>query len=196
MDILGEVVKTASPIETATQSTVELSIKKIFAVSVAAPRPPFSVTDATRSEADIEAAIARGEKMATVNIDTRLDNRVLDLRTPTNNAIFKLQSAVGTYFREYFLLNDFVEIHSPKIIPGVSEGGANVFKLGYFGGMWVPWFLLELCRCVKRFCSSASAYAAVLPVPVRARTMASRPRSSTGSAAACGGGAGRYTDGP
>jgi aspartyl-tRNA synthetase len=40
---------------------------------------------------------------------------------------------VGTYFREYFLMNDFMEIHSPKIIPGVSEGGSNVFKLGYFG---------------------------------------------------------------
>jgi aspartyl-tRNA synthetase len=29
--------------------------------------------------------------------------------------------------------HDFVEIHSPKIIPGVSEGGTEVFKLSYFG---------------------------------------------------------------
>jgi aspartyl-tRNA synthetase len=30
------------------------------------------------------------------------------------------------------LKNDFVEIHSPKLIGGSSEGGANVFKLKYF----------------------------------------------------------------
>jgi aspartyl-tRNA synthetase len=29
--------------------------------------------------------------------------------------------------------NDFVEIHSPKMIGGASEGGANVFKFQYFG---------------------------------------------------------------
>jgi len=28
---------------------------------------------------------------------------------------------------------DFVEIHSPKITPGVSEGGSEVFKFKYFG---------------------------------------------------------------
>lgn len=31
------------------------------------------------------------------------------------------------------LKNDFVEIHSPKMIGGASEGGANVFKFQYFG---------------------------------------------------------------
>jgi len=29
--------------------------------------------------------------------------------------------------------NDFIEIHSPKLIGGTSEGGANVFRLDYFG---------------------------------------------------------------
>lgn len=63
----------------------------------------------------------------------RLPSCTCVCQTPANHSIFKLQSAVGTYFREYFLMNDFMEIHSPKIIPGVSEGGSNVFKLGYFG---------------------------------------------------------------
>jgi len=30
------------------------------------------------------------------------------------------------------LSKDFIEIHSPKLIGGSSEGGANVFKLKYF----------------------------------------------------------------
>ena len=54
-------------------------------------------------------------------------------QTPANHAIFKLQSGVCQFYREYFLNMDFVEIHTPKITPGVSEGGAAVFRLGYFG---------------------------------------------------------------
>jgi aspartyl-tRNA synthetase len=63
--------------------------------------------------------------------DTRLNNRVMDLRTPANNAIFKIQSGVGTLFREALLRRNFTEIHTPKLIAGASEGGAAVFKLDY-----------------------------------------------------------------
>ena len=67
-----------------------------------------------------------------VGQDIRLDNRWLDLRTPANHAIFRLQSRVCQYYRQFFLDRDFVEIHTPKLTPGVSEGGAAVFKLKYF----------------------------------------------------------------
>jgi aspartyl/asparaginyl-tRNA synthetase len=30
------------------------------------------------------------------------------------------------------LKNNFVEIHTPKLIGGASEGGSNVFTLKYF----------------------------------------------------------------
>jgi aspartyl-tRNA synthetase len=35
-----------------------------------------------------------------VNQDTRLDNRVLDLRTPANQAIFRLEAGVCRLFRD------------------------------------------------------------------------------------------------
>eukprot|EP00455_Lapot_gusevi_P039577 TRINITY_DN443_c0_g1_i3.p1 TRINITY_DN443_c0_g1~~TRINITY_DN443_c0_g1_i3.p1 ORF type:complete len:535 (+),score=232.98 TRINITY_DN443_c0_g1_i3:85-1689(+) len=132
IDILAEVKAVEKPISSATQSDVELAVLKIFGVSIATTQLPFQLVDASRSEKEIEEAEAKGEKMVRVNPDTRLDNRVLDLRTPANHSIFRLQSAVSHFFREFFLLNEFVEIHSPKIIPGVSEGGANVFRLKYF----------------------------------------------------------------
>jgi len=44
----------------------------------------------------------------------------------------KLQSAVCQLFREFLYSEDFIEIHSPKLIGGTSEGGANVFRLDYF----------------------------------------------------------------
>lgn len=36
-------------------------------------------------------------------------------------------------FREFLLLEGFQEIHTPKLIAGASEGGAEVFKFQYFG---------------------------------------------------------------
>lgn len=61
-----------------------------------------------------------------------LDNRWIDLRTPANLAIFKVESGVCQLFRSFLLKNDFFEIHTPKIISTASEGGANVFEVSYF----------------------------------------------------------------
>jgi aspartyl/asparaginyl-tRNA synthetase len=44
----------------------------------------------------------------------------------------RIQGGVSLLFREFLMNKDFVEIHSPKLIGGASEGGANVFKLKYF----------------------------------------------------------------
>lgn len=82
-----------------------------------------------------QAEEARKEDDTSINVQmkTRLDNRVLDLRTPGKQAIFRVQGAVCQLFREYCYANEFTEIHTPKLIGGASEGGSNVFKLDYFG---------------------------------------------------------------
>ena len=97
---------------------------KVWVVSASDPRLPLQIEDAARklTEED-EGTFAR------VNQDTRLDNRVLDLRTPTNLAIFRLEAGVCQLFRDTLAKKGFVEIHTPKIISAASEGGANVFKV-------------------------------------------------------------------
>ena len=67
-----------------------------------------------------------------VNQDTRLDNRILDLRTPTNQAIFRLEAGVCHLFREALRAQNFTEVMTPKLISAASEGGANVFGMKYF----------------------------------------------------------------
>ena len=75
----------------------------------------------------------KGEKKdIVVKMKTRLDNRVMDLRVPATQALFRIQSGISTLFREFLLKKNFIEIHTPKLIAGASEGGANVFKLKYF----------------------------------------------------------------
>ena len=52
---------------------------------------------------------------------------------PANNAIMRIKSGVSQLFREALLAKEFVEIHTPKLISGESEGGADVFRTEYFG---------------------------------------------------------------
>ena len=41
------------------------------------------------------------KQSSVVTLNTRLNNRVLDMRTPANQAIYRLSSATGMLFREY-----------------------------------------------------------------------------------------------
>jgi len=67
------------------------------------------------------------------NIDNRLDWRYIDLREPKKHLIFKIQTTAEHAMRSFWLQNGFTEIHSPKLVEGASESGAELFKLDYFG---------------------------------------------------------------
>jgi nondiscriminating aspartyl-tRNA synthetase len=67
------------------------------------------------------------------NLDTLFDNRVIGLRSPQEQAIFKIQAAVEESIRGFLVSQDFTQFNSPKLLPGATEGGAEVFKLDYFG---------------------------------------------------------------
>ena len=66
------------------------------------------------------------------NIDTRLDNRVMDLRRGEIRAIFRVRDAALEAGRQYLRTNDFIEIHTPRIISTTSEGGTELFPIAYF----------------------------------------------------------------
>ncbi|KAB2619164.1 aspartate--tRNA ligase [Pyrus ussuriensis x Pyrus communis] len=131
IDIEGVVSVPSVEIKGTTQQ-VEVQVRKLYCVSKAAVLP-INIEDAARSDAEIEKALQAGETLVRVNQDTRLNNRVLDLRTPANQGIFRIQSQVGNIFRQFLISEGFFEIHSPKLIAGSSEGGAAVFRLNYKG---------------------------------------------------------------
>jgi len=131
VDIVGLVATVDPPVEKVSQRLIELKVTAIHVISRAA-LPPLEVVDAARSAEEIAKGAEEGKVYATVNQDTRLDNRVIDLRTPTSQAIFKVQSEITQLFRESLLKLNFIEIHTPKLLGGASEGGAAVFRLQYF----------------------------------------------------------------
>ncbi|KAI8992543.1 hypothetical protein BDB01DRAFT_778797 [Pilobolus umbonatus] len=144
----AKIVKPVEEVKSCTISCAELSIEKIFIVSDVNVRLAFSIDDATRPESSFDA----DSQLARINLDTRLNNRVLDLRTTTNHAIFRLQSAICLLFREYLIERGFMEIHTPKLIGAASEGGSNVFKVTYFK---TSAFLAQSPQLYKQMCIAA-----------------------------------------
>jgi len=67
-----------------------------------------------------------------LTLDEKLDNRVVDLRKSRNMAIFKFQSALLKYMREFLNRSGFVEVFTPKLIATATEGGAALFPIAYF----------------------------------------------------------------
>ena len=65
-------------------------------------------------------------------IDQRLDYRWLDLRQEKNQLLFQVQTTMTNALREFLLNKDFIEIHTPKLIPTASESGSEVFEVKYF----------------------------------------------------------------
>ncbi|KAF2476313.1 aspartyl-tRNA synthetase [Lindgomyces ingoldianus] len=136
--VTGMVKRVKEPIKSASIKDFEIHITKLF-IEVKAEVPlPLQVEDAERplpseglgdeDEKQAESSDAR----PLVGLNTRLNNRTLDLRAKINHAIFVIKSGVCTLFQEFLSQKGFVLIHTPKILGAASEGGANVFELKYF----------------------------------------------------------------
>lgn len=66
------------------------------------------------------------------NLDTRLDNRIMDLRRAEVNAVFRIRDAALSAGREFLVKSGFIEIQTPNIISTSSEGGTELFPVSYF----------------------------------------------------------------
>lgn len=94
---------------------MEIIPDEIVLTSVSAPELPINIKDKDSAE-----------------IDTRLDNRFLDLRNEYNVNIFRIQSKMVEAMRKFLYSKDFMEIHTPKLIGAASESGSEVFEVKYF----------------------------------------------------------------
>ncbi|KAJ4776404.1 hypothetical protein LUZ62_060661 [Rhynchospora pubera] len=132
VDVEG-VISVPDKLITGATQHVEIQVRKLYCISRAVPNLPFNIEDASQSKTEFKKAEESGEQLVRVGQDTKLNNRGLDLRTPANQAIFRVKSVGVNKGRQFLLSKNFVEIFTPKVIAGSSEGGAEVFKLDYKG---------------------------------------------------------------
>ncbi|WP_457591662.1 aspartate--tRNA(Asn) ligase [Geoglobus sp.] len=83
------------------------------------------------NEADAPLPLEVTEKVP-AELDTRLDNRFMDLRKPRVQAIFRIRHVAIQAIREYFDRHRFIEVHTPKIVSTATEGGTELFPITYF----------------------------------------------------------------
>ncbi len=84
------------------------------------------------SKADAPLPLGVVDKVG-ADMDTRLDNRVMDLRKPERRAIFHVRDLLVRGIREYLHRHGFVEVTTPKLAGAGAEGGATLFQTDYFG---------------------------------------------------------------
>lgn len=96
---------------------VELLVDEIEVLSLADPNLPIPINEKADNEADQQK---------------RLDWRWLDLRRPAHKLIFQVWTTMEQAGRTYWTENNFIEIHSPKMMSMPSEGAAELFEVNYF----------------------------------------------------------------
>ncbi len=84
-------------------------------------------------ESHLPVQIYSDRSVSRLKLETLLKYRVLTLRNPRQRAIFKVLNTVVDAFREYLKNLKFTEIHTSKIVASATEGGAELFKIDYFG---------------------------------------------------------------
>ena len=97
----------------------ELHDAKLTVLVPVTDEPPIEIDKPIQHKAD--------------NLDTLFEYRVLNVRNLQEQKIFKIRASLLRYLREFLTDREFVEINTPKLLGAATEGGAEVFKLDYFG---------------------------------------------------------------
>ena len=72
------------------------------------------------------------EKDTDLNLDTRFDYRPYTLRSERDRDIFSVQATILDAYRKSLKKQGMQEFVAPALVGGDAEGGAAVFKVGYY----------------------------------------------------------------
>lgn len=151
--IMQGVVEEPVPLEVARTLTAETPIR-VEGVVVEQPKSSIgcelqvlSIEPLSTSNEVPPVELSKDKTIDALSPTSLFDYRPLTLRNPKVKAIFRLEAEIVRAFREFLTGQGFVEIHSPKIVATGTEGGAQLFKLDYFGQ---PAFLAQSPQFYKQ----------------------------------------------
>lgn len=128
VNVKGKLSATRTPVISCTVKHLEIQVEAIEVLSESKDLP-FQLKDLAWTQKERE----KDQQLPVVNQSKRLDYRYIDLRSSESQCAFRAYSMILGLFREYLAKNRFIEIKTPKILKGSSEGGAEVFAVNYFG---------------------------------------------------------------
>ncbi|MES1902180.1 MAG: aspartate--tRNA ligase dps1 [Paramarteilia canceri] len=135
----GELVKAQTEVLSCTVKNLELLVSKIFCIGKAY-EGDLLISDEMENEPDSNTNLTYVDMLHPENVEgslapdlfKKLNNRILDLRIPSNHSLFKTISIITNCMRSFLIENDFMEIFTPKLLGTASEGGSEFFEVKYF----------------------------------------------------------------
>lgn len=171
LKVTGLIKQPVEPVTSTTVSNFELHVEKVFVVAGSVEKLPLQYKDCL-----LPAPIGEGvqedvkgtdtQDRVNTSLEARLNNPVIDKRTPAMQAVFKLESGIKMLFLEFMEKHDFTFITSSKIAGAATEGGAGVFEVKYFDGTATltqsPQFFKQMAIAMdfERVCEIGQVYRA------------------------------------
>lgn len=140
-DVTGEIQITVKPENRVSREIAELDLGREDVISVRGRAVasevahagvefiPDSIEVLNRSRQPLPFDVSGHVK---AELDTRLNHRFMDFRTPRTSAIFRIQHELLAAFRRFLTDRGYLEIQPPCVIASASEGGAELFTIPYF----------------------------------------------------------------
>lgn len=125
----GELRAPPEPVKACSIHDLELRIDKMHVLVPVETPLHIDVFGMEQTEEDPETR----EKQLAVSGRVRTANRVVFLRTPVMQSVFRIRSGICNIFRSTLDDQGFIEIQTPKLQPAATESGASVFPVQYFG---------------------------------------------------------------
>lgn len=131
----GLVKMPKEPVKSCTIGHLEIHVQRLFVIARADAPLPVQVDDCERPLPDENATddAKQDDGRPIVSLNTRLNNRSIDLRAKLNQSIFLIKDGVVDLFSTFLRERGFVGVQTPKLLGAATEGGASVFPVQYFG---------------------------------------------------------------
>ncbi|MDB5244702.1 MAG: Aspartate--tRNA ligase [Parcubacteria group bacterium] len=137
--VQGVVLPGSEALETAKEARQEF----VVSVTGIVNKRPEKNAQAEKQNGDIELEVTGVEILAKaqelpfekdteINIDTRFDYRPFTLRSERDRDIFTVQATILDAYRASLKRQGMTEFVAPALVGGDAEGGAAVFKVGYY----------------------------------------------------------------
>ena len=112
------VQKPVEPVTSTTIQHIEVHVKKLYIVAKADAQLPLQIEDAERPipGEGLEEQQKEDEGRPIVTLNTRLNNRVIDLRGKHNHAIFTIKDGVSLLFSEFLRSRGFLGFKTARIV--------------------------------------------------------------------------------
>ena len=127
--ISAEVLSVFKEISRESVVRIEGEVKEIEKAPGGRELIPSSIEIISKSESPLPLDVV--EKVS-AELDTRFDNRFLDVRRPRVSSVFKIRSCILHTVEDSLYKKGFTQITTSKIVGSATEGGTELFPIAYF----------------------------------------------------------------